>query len=118
MPKNIFYAQSGGPTAVINASAAGVIGTARKHKDFFGKVYAGQNGILGALTENLIDTDLETDETIALLKQTPAAAFGSCRLKLKSIKEDRESYEKLIVFKNMTLVTSSIMVARFTRYRL
>ena len=100
MPKNIFYAQSGGPTAVINASAAGVIETARAHRDFFGKIYAGQNGILGALEENLIDTDLESVESIALLKQTPGAAFGSCRKKLKSLEEDAAPYRRLIeVFK-------------------
>jgi len=100
MPKNIFYAQSGGPTAVINASAAGVIETARQHRDIFGKVFAGQNGILGALEENLIDTDLESDAVIALLKQTPGAAFGSCRKKLKSIEEDEATYKRLIeVFK-------------------
>lgn len=100
MSKNIFYAQSGGPTAVINASAAGVIETARQHRDVFGKIFAGQNGILGALEENLIDTDLESDATIALLKQTPGAAFGSCRKKLKSLEEDVATYRRLIeVFK-------------------
>jgi 6-phosphofructokinase len=96
MPNNIFYAQSGGPTAVINASAAGVIQTARTHRDFFGKIYAGQNGILGALEENLIDTDVESDAAIALLKQTPGAAFGSCRKKLKSLEEDAAPYRRLI----------------------
>lgn len=100
MPKNIFYAQSGGPTAVINASAAGVIETARQYQDTFGKVFAGQNGILGALEENLIDTDLESDAMIPLLKQTPGAAFGSCRKKLKSLEEDEATYRRLIeVFK-------------------
>ena len=73
--KNAFYAQSGGVTAVINASACGVIETARKHKNKIGKVYAGKNGILGALNEELIDTDLETDKQISLLKQTPGGAF-------------------------------------------
>jgi 6-phosphofructokinase 1 len=100
MPKNIFYAQSGGPTAVINASACGIIETARQHNNHFGKVFAGQNGILGALEENLIDTDLESDATIAALKHTPGAAFGSCRMKLKSIEEDNKPYKRLIeVFK-------------------
>jgi 6-phosphofructokinase len=100
MPNHIFYAQSGGPTAVINASAAGVIETARQHRPFFGKIYAGQNGILGALEENLIDTDQESDAMIALLSQTPGAAFGSCRKKLKSLEEDAEPYRRLIeVFK-------------------
>ncbi len=98
--KNVFYAQSGGPTAVINASACGLIETARQNGDKIGKVYAGKNGILGALHEELIDTSLETDDTIAALKHTPASAFGSCRFKLKSIEEDRSQYERLIeVFK-------------------
>jgi len=81
---NLFYAQSGGVTSVINASACGVIETARLHKDTIGKVYAGLNGILGALNEDLIDTSRETKKTIAALRSTPAGAFGSCRYKLKS----------------------------------
>lgn len=98
--KNIFYAQSGGATAVINATACGVIQAAREHSDKIGKVYAGQNGIIGALTENLIDTTLETDEAIQALRYTPASAFGSCRYKLKSLEENRQEYERLIeVFK-------------------
>ena len=80
MPKrNAFYAQSGGVTAVINASAAAVIETARKHKAKIGKVYAGRNGIIGALTEDLIDTSKESARSIAALLHTPAGAFGSCR---------------------------------------
>lgn len=99
-PKNAFYAQSGGVTAVINASACGVIETARKHKDKIGKVYAGRNGIVGALTEDLIDTSLESDSAIAALRHTPAGAFGSCRYKLKGLEENRAEYERLIeVFK-------------------
>ena len=98
--KNAFYAQSGGVTAVINASACGVIETARAHKQHIGKVYAGHNGILGALREELIDTSKETQKTIAGLKHTPAGAFGSCRYKLKSIEDNRAEYERLIeVFK-------------------
>lgn len=98
--KNAFYAQSGGVTAVINASACGVIETARKHLDKIGKVYAGQNGIIGALTENLIDTSHESDADIAALKYTPAGGFGSCRYKMKSLTENRAEYERLIeVFK-------------------
>ncbi len=98
--KNAFYAQSGGVTAVINASAAGVIETARKHKKQIGKVYAGRNGIIGALTEDLIDTSKESAAAIAALKHTPAGAFGSCRYKLKSLEQDRAQYERLIeVFK-------------------
>jgi len=96
---NIFYAQSGGVTAVINASACGVIETARGHPEF-GKVYAGKNGIIGALREELIDTSLESDAAIAALRHTPAGAFGSCRYKLKGIEENRAEYERLIeVFK-------------------
>src|ERR1700710_2380097 len=101
MPKmNAFYAQSGGVTAVINASAAGVIETARANKDKIGKVYAGRNGIIGALTEDLIDTGRESAAAIALLRSTPAGAFGSCRYKLKSLEANRQEYERLIaVFK-------------------
>ena len=97
---NLFYAQSGGVTAVINASACGVIETARKHKDKIGKVYAGLNGIVGALHEELIDTNKESAKTIAALRSTPAGAFGSCRYKLKSYAENKREYERLIeVFK-------------------
>ena len=101
MPKkNAFYAQSGGVTAVINASACGVIETARRHGDKIGKVYAGHNGIIGALREDMIDTSRESDEAIAALRHTPAGAFGSCRYKLKSLEENRAEYERLIqVFK-------------------
>src|SRR5512143_1208078 len=93
---NAFYAQSGGVTAVINASACGVIETARKHKDKIGKVYAGRNGIIGALTEDLIDTTREPASAIAALRYTPAGAFGSCRYKLKGLEESRAQYERLI----------------------
>ena len=94
--KNIFYAQSGGVTAVINASACGVIETARQHKDKLGKVYAGRNGIIGALQEDLIDTSKESKSAIAALRSTPSGAFGSCRYKLKSLEENRAEYERLI----------------------
>lgn len=94
--KNAFYAQSGGVTSVINATACGVIETARQHPDKIGKVFAGKNGIIGALREELIDTSLETDADIAALKHTPAGAFGSCRYKLKSIEENKAEYERLI----------------------
>lgn len=98
--RNAFYAQSGGVTAVINATACGVIETARKHKNKIGKVYAGRNGIIGALTEDLIDTSKESASSIAALKHTPSGAFGSCRYKLKGVEESREQYERLIeVFK-------------------
>ena len=100
MKKNVFYAQSGGVTAVINASACGVIETARKHKAKLGRVYAGRNGILGALTEDMIDTTAESARTIAALKHTPGGAFGSARYKLKGLDKNRAEYERLIeVFK-------------------
>src|SRR3989337_2834586 len=98
--KNAFYAQSGGVTAVINASACGVIETARKHKDKIGKIYAGRNGIIGALTEELIDPSKDSAKAIAALRHTPSGAFGSCRFKMKSLEENRVQYERLIeVFK-------------------
>lgn len=94
--RNAFYAQSGGVTAVINASACGLIETARAYPDRIGKVFAGRDGILGALTEDLIDTSLESAEDIARLRHTPGGAFGSCRYKLKSLEEHRRQYERLI----------------------
>jgi len=98
--KNAFYAQSGGVTSVINASACGVIETARANADKMGTVYAGRNGIIGALTEELIDTSLESAADISALKNTPSGAFGSCRFKLKSLEDNRREYERLIeVFK-------------------
>ena len=98
--KNAFYAQSGGVTAVINASACGVIETARQHRDRIGKVYAGRNGIIGALREDLIDTSKESKAAIRGLLTTPSGAFGSCRHKLKSLEDNRAEYERLIeVFK-------------------
>jgi len=98
--KNAFYAQSGGVTAVINASACGVIETARKNGDKIGTVYAGRNGIIGALTEDLIDTSKESAEDISALKHTPSGGFGSCRFKLKGLEESKREYERLIeVFK-------------------
>ena len=97
---NLLYAQSGGVTSVINASACGVIETARQHRDRIGKVYAGLNGIVGVLEENLIDTNKESASTIAALRSTPAGAFGSCRYKLKSYDENQREYERLMeVFK-------------------
>ncbi len=100
MTKNAFYAQSGGVTAVINASACGVIETARRNSDRIGKVYAGRNGIIGALAEDLIDTSQESAGDIAALRHTPSGAFGSCRFKLKSLEDNRREYERLIeVFK-------------------
>ncbi len=98
--KNAFYAQSGGVTSVINASACGVIQTARQHADKIANIYAGTNGIIGALTEDLIDTNRESDAAIAALRHTPSGAFGSCRYKLKGLDENRAEYERLIeVFK-------------------
>ena len=94
--KNAFYAQSGGVSAVINASACGVLQTARQHSGEIGKVYAGRNGIVGALTEDLIDTSVKSEAAIAALKHTPGAAFGSCRYKLASIQHHRAQYDRLI----------------------
>ena len=94
--RNAFYAQSGGVTAVINASACGVIQTARQHRDRIATVYAGRNGIIGALTEDLIDTARESDADIAALRHTPSGAFGSCRYKLKGLDKSRAEYERLI----------------------
>jgi 6-phosphofructokinase 1 len=95
-PKNAFYAQSGGVTAVINASACGVIETARLNSKRIGKVFAGRNGIIGALQEDLIDTSVESASAISALKQTPSGAFGSCRYKLKSLEQNRAEYLRLI----------------------
>lgn len=94
--QNAFYAQSGGVTAVINASACGVIETARRHKNRIGKVYAGRNGIIGALMEDLIDTGRESAAAIRALRHTPGGAFGSCRYKLKGLEENRAQYQRLI----------------------
>lgn len=94
--KNAFYAQSGGVTAVINASACGVIETCRQHSTRIGNVLAGRNGIIGALNEDLIDTSKESAQDIAALKETPSGAFGSCRFKLKSLEQNRREYERLI----------------------
>lgn len=94
--RNAFYAQSGGVTAVINASACGVLETARQHTDRIGALYAGRNGIIGALTEDLIDTSQESPAAVAALRHTPSGAFGSCRYKLKGVAENRAEYERLI----------------------
>jgi len=98
--QNAFYAQSGGVTSVINASAAGVIETARANGDKIGTVYAGRNGIIGALTEDLVDTSAISDVDVAALRHTPSGAFGSCRFKLKSLEDNKREYDRLIeVFK-------------------
>ncbi len=94
--RNAFYAQSGGVTAVINASACGVIETARQHPTQIGRLLAGRNGIIGALTEDLIDTSQEPEAAIAALRHTPSGAFGSCRYKLKGLAENRAEYTRLI----------------------
>ena len=93
--RNVLYAQSGGVTAVINATAAGVIETARESKEI-GKIYAAKNGILGALKEEIIDTSLESAKEISKLKHTPGGAFGSCRYKLKDPKENKSEYQRLL----------------------
>ena len=98
--KNAFYAQSGGVTSAINASACGVIEACRANSDRIGKLYAGRNGILGALNEELIDTSLESAEDIAALRHTPGGAFGSCRYKMKDISDSSDEYQRLVdVFK-------------------
>jgi len=94
--RNAFYAQSGGVTAVVNATASAVIETARSHRDRIGKLYAGHNGIIGALTEDLIDTSKESPQAIAALRHTPAGAFGSCRYKLAGLEQNRAQYERLL----------------------
>ena len=100
MKGNIFYAQSGGVTPVINATAAGVIDAYNKNKKSFGKLYVGKNGILGALNEELIDISKEDKAQLALLKQTPGGAFGSCRLKLSDFKKSKKDFDRLYeVFK-------------------
>ena len=93
----LLYAQSGGVTAVINATAGAVIEAARAKKI---RVLAARNGILGALREDLVDTSKESPAAIRALAHTPGGAFGSCRYKLKSLEADRAQYERLIeVFK-------------------
>ena len=94
--RNAFYAQSGGVTAVINASACGLLEAARAHPAQIGRVFAGRNGIIGALTEDLIDTGQDSAESIAALRYAPSGAFGSCRYKLKGLQENRAEYERLI----------------------
>jgi 6-phosphofructokinase 1 len=95
-PPNAFYAQSGGVSAVINASACGLIEAARRHRGRIGKLYAGRHGIVGALTEDLIDTSKESRASIAALRHTPGGAFGSARYKLASLDKNRLQYERLI----------------------
>ena len=100
MKKNAFYAQSGGVTSVINATASALILEAKKYKGKIGKVYAGKNGILGALREELIDTSKESISAIKSLKSRPGGVFGSCRLKLKDLDENKKEYQRLVdVFK-------------------
>jgi len=96
IPKNAFYAQSGGVTAVINASACGLIETARRYPHRIAKVYAGRHGIIGALTEDMIDTTKESRATIRGLRHTPGGAFGSARYKLGGFDKNRAQYERLI----------------------
>ena len=100
MPRNALYAQSGGVTSVINASASALILAARTHSAHIDHVYAGRNGIVGALDEDLIDTNLESSEAITALAHTPGGAFGSCRHKLRSPQDNEAEYKRLIdVFK-------------------
>src|SRR5258708_30402948 len=94
--KNAFYAQSGGVTAVINASACGLIETARRHPGKIGRIYAGRHGIIGALTEDMIDVSKESRAAVGALRHTPGGAFGSARYKLAGIDKNRAQYERLI----------------------
>jgi len=94
--RNALYAQSGGVTAVINATAAGLIAAARRRGDVIGGVYAAHNGILGALDEDLMDTAALGDDDIAALAHTPASAFGTCRYKMKSLEENEAEYRRLL----------------------
>src|SRR3982074_865502 len=94
--KNAFYAQSGGVSAVINASAAGVIETARKYPRKINRLYAGRHGIIGALTEDLIDVYRESPAVLKGLRHTPSGAFGSARFKLKGLDQNRAEQERLI----------------------
>lgn len=96
MPRNAFYAQSGGVTATINASAAAVIEAARRYPARIGKVLAGRNGILGALDEDLIDTSREAPAAIRALRHTPGGAFGSCRYKLKDDESGEGDFARLL----------------------
>tara|TARA_B100001175_G_scaffold91988_1_gene77745 strand:+ start:3284 stop:3871 length:588 start_codon:yes stop_codon:yes gene_type:complete len=101
MKKNIFYAQSGGVTPVINATAAGLIDAYNSNKNLFGKLYIGKNGIAGALNEELIDVNKEDPKELKKLIHTPGGAFGSCRIKLKDpVKNKKEFLRILNVFKN------------------
>ena len=100
MKKNEFYEKSGGVTSVINATASALILESKKHKSKIGKVFAGKNGILGALREELIDTSKESSSAIKSLREKPGGVFGSCRFKLKSLNENKKEYERLVeVFK-------------------
>jgi len=93
---NILYAQSGGVTPVINATAAAVIETAREHSGSFGRVLAAEDGIIGALEERIFDTSVLDDADLRQLARTPGGVFGSCRYKLKSMEENRREYERLM----------------------
>ena len=115
-PANAFYAQSGGVTSVINASACGVIETANKSSKI-NKVLCGKNGILGALNEELFDTSKEKKSEIAKLRQTPGGAFGSCRFKLQDpIKQKKNTSGYLRFLKPIILSTFFITVAEIVRY--
>jgi len=96
MRRNALYVQSGGVTAVINATACGLIEAAHHHRSHIGKVYAGRNGILGVLNEELIDTSKESAAAIRALRHTPGGAFGSARYKLKGLEDSKAEYERLI----------------------
>ncbi|WP_407275527.1 6-phosphofructokinase [Halothiobacillus sp. DCM-1] len=96
MARNLLYAQSGGVTAVINASACGVIETARRHPDAFARVFAAEEGILGVLRESLLDLSQESASEIAALRHTPGGAFGSCRADLGDPQHQRAQYDRVL----------------------
>lgn len=100
MPRNVIYAQAGGVSAVINASAAGVIEMVRRHPETFGKIYAAVNGIVGVLEEKLIDSTRMTEDELDRLKVQPGAAFHACRFDLDTVDENPGQYERVLeVFK-------------------
>tara|TARA_Y100001936_G_scaffold61678_1_gene60678 strand:+ start:870 stop:1427 length:558 start_codon:yes stop_codon:yes gene_type:complete len=118
MKKNIFYAQSGGVTPVINATASGIYDNYKKNKKSFGKLLIGKNGIAGAINEELIDLNKESKKEISKLIHTPGGAFGSCRIKLSDYKNNKNEYEKILnVFKKHNIGYFSIMVEETRKIR-
>ncbi|SFD32380.1 6-phosphofructokinase 1 [Thiohalospira halophila DSM 15071] len=96
MPANVLYGQAGGVTAVINASAHGVIQGVRHHRDHFGRIYAAREGIIGALREDLVDLEREDAASLDALRHTPGGAFGACRYDLGPLESHKHQYERLM----------------------